>query len=104
MSYDHQFVLLIVLLVVLEGSRRFRESLLLARHQTHFRMAPLGIIGWIKYARQSYRRRRIDGADDVKGRGSSGRPSASVGCAQRVGHVLINGAGGRLFRFRLDAL
>src|SRR5882762_10986736 len=104
MPYDNEFVLRIVLLVVLEGSRRLHESLLLARYQAHLRMAPLGIIGGIKDARQRYRRGRIDRANDVQGRCSSDRPSASIGRSERVGHVSTNGAVARLLGPRLDGL
>jgi len=63
----NNFVLLIALLVVLEGSRRLRQSLLLTRHQAHFRMAPIGN-NWMDKRRSPTYRRGTRSRLDQRGR------------------------------------
>lgn len=80
--------------VILEVSGNVDEPLLFTSDQAGLGMAAGGIGGGIEKACERDRRGRIDGADDLESGGFGGGAAAAVGGGERVGFVLIDGAGG----------
>ncbi len=69
------------------------QSLFFTGDEPHHGMFPLGICCWVEKTRQGYRWRRLDGADNVKRGGASGRSATCIGHIERIGYILIDRAG-----------